>query len=105
MKNQLPITSITIGLDVRDMEYGSGSGRFLHMKADAPEGTEGLTYEQAMEQSLQMHLEAWKSVIMARYASGKGTAEEAAVRIEKFRKKLDRVIKFVKDSEQDDISE
>lgn len=99
--NKLPITSITVGLDIRDMEYGSGQGRFVHLKADAPSGSEGIPIEDAFDQSLDMFVEAWKGSIATRYAGGVGKGEDAVKLMDIFTKKIERIKKYVRESKQD----
>lgn len=100
MDKKFPITSITIGLDVRDMQYGAGTGRFIHLKADAPSETEGLTTEEAFDRSIEMFLGGWKSVIAARYATGVGKALEADKQIRLSEKKIERLKSMLAQEEQ-----
>lgn len=69
MSNKLPITSVTCALEVKNQEYGKGASRFISLRAEAPAGTEGLSLEEAIDQSLDMHLQAWQSVLGAQVGS------------------------------------
>lgn len=96
---KMPITSITVGLDVRDMEYGAGNGRFIHLKADTPQGTEGLSMEDAFDQSMDMLAEAWKTVIAARFAdkSIDGTTTKNSLTVVLGR--LEKIRKYIKEGD------
>lgn len=97
--SKLPITSITIGLDVRDMEYGAGNGRFIHLRSDTPEGTTGLELDEAFDQSLDMLTEAWKLVIAARYADRSMDAETTKKYTAVTLGRIERMRKYIKEKQ------
>jgi hypothetical protein len=97
--SKLPITSITIGLDVRDMEYGAGNGRFIHLRSDSPEGTKGLEIEEAFDQSLDMLTEAWKLVIAARYADKSADAETTGHAMKVTLNRIEKIRTYVKEKQ------
>jgi hypothetical protein len=91
----LPITAFTVSLEVANGDYGTGQKNFVSFRAEAKGPEEGVTIDEALEQSLDMHLRAWESVLQARHAeqvlSGKDFSDmtsKARVRIEKTRQFL-----------------
>lgn len=88
----LPITSFTVSLEIADSVYGNGQKNFASFRAEAPSADGGVSLDEALDQSLDLHLKAWVSVLQARHMSKKMTAQEfadavvrAGVRIEKAR--------------------
>ncbi len=79
---RIPITGVTVSLEVKHMEYGAGSGRFCSLRADLPEGgTTGLDFDEALLQSIEMHQQAWESVLSAEVAEKVISSTEFTERI------------------------
>jgi hypothetical protein len=95
--SKLPITSITIGLDVRDMEYGSGAGRFIHLRSDTPQGSEGIPVEDAFDQSMDMLMEAWKLVIAARYTDKSADSDTTTKALKSTSTRIEKIRTYIKE--------
>lgn len=80
-ERRLSITGMTLSLDLKDLSYGAGQSRFFNLKAGVPEGEEGVPMEQLdtiVDQSLDMHLAMWESLITAKFAAGEMSGDEAS---------------------------
>jgi hypothetical protein len=99
---KLPITSVTLGLDVRDMEYGSGNGRFIHLRSDVPTGMQGLELDEAFDQSLDMLTEAWKTIIAARYVDRSIDSETTSKAMKMTMNRLNKIRTFIKEKQYED---
>jgi len=93
----LLIQSVTISVELADKEYGNGSGRFLNLKGSYQEGVTLEGVGSVIEDSLDMFLAAWKSLLCSKYAQGcldanglKAKFEEAVVKTERAKKYLRR---------------
>jgi hypothetical protein len=65
------VQTVTISLEVSDKEYGNGTSRFINLKGRYQEG--GIPLEEiaeVMDDSLDMFLAAWKSLLAAKFSQG-----------------------------------
>ena len=103
----LKVTGMTLSLDLKDLTYGSGSSRFCNMKAEAPEGSEGVDLsdiDELVDQSLDMHLAMWESLSIAKYAAGEVTGADTVAAITKAKnrvKKMREHLKLLSNSQEE----
>lgn len=93
-ERRLSITGMTLSLDIKDLSYGAGQSRFFNMKAEVPEGMEGLPFDNLqdiVDQSLDMHLAMWESLNIAKYAAGETTGAEAVALITKAKSRVKKM--------------
>jgi len=93
-ERRLSITGMTLSLDIKDVSYGAGQSRFFNMKAEVPEGTEGVGFdniEEVVNQSLDMHLAMWESLNIAKYAAGEMSGTDAAAAITKAKARVKKM--------------
>ena len=89
----LSITSVTVSVEAADKEYGKGEARFMNLKGTyRDEGVPLADMDTVVEDSLDLFLAAWRSLLFAKYAQGsmkgtdlKATLDRAAEKTEKVR--------------------
>lgn len=91
----LPITSFTVSLEVSNSEYGTGQKNFVSFRAEASGPEEGVSMDDALEQSLDMHLKAWDSILQARHAAMVLTGKEFTDMTTKARDRIAKTRKFL----------
>jgi hypothetical protein len=94
----LIIQSVTISIELADKEYGNGIGRFLNLKGSYQDGVTLEGVGSVIEDSLDMFLAAWKSLLCSKFAHGcmggkdlKAKFEDAVAKTEKVKSYLRRV--------------
>lgn len=96
--SNMVIQTVTISLEMADKDYGKGSGRFINLKGWYQDGGTPLyDIDNVVDDSLDMFLSAWKSLLSSKYAQGGMTGEDykkycetAITRTEKVRDYLRR---------------
>ncbi len=69
--SDMTIQTVTISLEVADKEFGNGMSRFVNLKGRYQDG--GIPLEEmgvVVEDSLDMFLGAWKSLLAAKFSQG-----------------------------------
>ena len=100
-KKMMQITSMTLSLDVKDLNYGAGQSRFINMKVALPEGDEGIPMEDidsVVDQSLDMHLALWESLTIAKYAAGELKGQDAIALVDKAKDRTRKMREYLKTS-------
>ena len=103
--SQLAIMGMTLSLDVKDLSYGSGQSRFFNIKAEVPEGSEGIPphcIDKVVDQSLDMHLAMWESVTTAKYAAGELIGKDALELITRARSRVKKMREVLTKLSNDD---
>ena len=101
----MTVTAVTVSLRVNDTNYGRGAERFVSLRGDVPEGSEGIPwhdYDQLLDRTLDLQLQAWEAIQASRYVGGETKAPELQDLIEVARKKTEKVKKFLKQRGTDD---
>lgn len=91
-----PVVSITVSLEIKDMEYGKGSSKFVSLRSEVPEGSTALTLDEAFDRSLDMIGTALASTLAAKAAVGEMSSSALTERIEKASSRLKWVRRKVK---------
>ena len=104
---RLFVTGMTLSLDLKDLNYGAGQSRFVNIKSEIPEGSEGFAVEEMdalVDQSLDMHLAMWESIQLAKYAAGELTGDAALSSVNRAKSRIKKIREFMK-SEKESIEE
>jgi hypothetical protein len=98
----LKITGLTVSLDLKRSTYGTGGApveeRFVSLRADVPTPADGVSLDEALVRSMQMHLTAWESVYAAELAAKNMTQAEFTERRESLHKRTAKLITFLKEN-------
>ena len=98
----LKITGLTVSLELKRSTYGAGGApieeRFVSRRADVPTPADGVTIDEALVQSLQMHLAAWERVYAAELAAKLISQDEFTSRRENLRKRTAKLTAFMKEN-------
>lgn len=97
--SNMTVTAVTVSLRVNDTNYGRGSERFVSLRGDVPEGTEGIPfddYDQLLDRTLDLQLQAWEAIHGGRYVGGEVKAQELQDLIEMGRKRTEKIKRFLK---------
>ena len=98
--NRLGITGITVSVDLKRSTYGVDrpvEGRFVSLRAELPEGAAQLTLDEAVEESLALHLAVWRSLYAAELASGGITRERYDFRMNKLTARIHDISNSIKE--------
>jgi hypothetical protein len=90
------ITGVTISCDFGDKSYGNGQGSFANCTARYPE--EGLPLEQldqVVQDSLEMVLMCWKTLMLGRFSVGIISATEFKETFEAVTKRIDKAREYL----------
>lgn len=99
---RLQIQGVTLSLELKDLNYGSGPARFISIKGGMPEGSEnsGIPFENiddVVDQSLQMFITAWKSLQMARFCANEVDGETLMKMLKRSEIRLEKMYKALKE--------
>lgn len=98
----LKITGLTVSLDLKRSTYGTGGApveeRFVSLRADVPTPADGVTLDEALLRSLQMHLTAWESIYAAELAAKNISQDEFTARRESLHKRTAKLTTFLKEN-------
>ena len=102
MSSALKITGLTVSLELKRSTYGTGGApaeeRFVSLHADVPTPADGVELEEALEQSLLMHLTTWESIYAAELAAKLISQEEFTSRREALRRRTTKLTTFLKET-------
>jgi hypothetical protein len=93
----LAITSVTVSVEAANKEYGKGDSRFMNLKGTyRGEGVHLADIDAVVQDSLDMFLAAWRSLLFAKYAQDgmKGTDLKAA--LDRAAEKTDKVRAYLR---------
>ena len=96
----LNITGLTVTLELKRSTYGADgpvSDRFVSLKAEVPTPADGVSLEDALARSLEMHLTAWESLYAAELAAGSITQDVFNEKRGRLRKRTAKLIAFMKE--------
>ena len=91
------VTGVTISVDASEKEYGKGEARFMSLKGTyRGEGVPLADIDAVVQDSLDMFLAAWRSLLFAKYAQGgmKGTDLKAV--LDRAAEKTDKVRAYLR---------
>lgn len=96
----MKITGMTVSLELKRSTYGqeSAEDKFVALKADVPTPSEGLTLEEALEQSLTMHLTAWKSIYSSELAAKKISQDDFNARMASMTTRTNKILTYLKEN-------
>ena len=94
---KLSVTSITVSLETKQSTYGGNTAEnhFLSFKAEVPTGTEGVTLDEALLASLELHLKAFESIRGAELAKGQLTKDAFDATLPKVRNRFNKIKAFL----------
>ena len=97
MANPMSITSMTVSLELKRSTYGGADAenRYVQLRAEVPTGADGLTPDEALVQSLTLHLKVWESLYGAEVAAGKIKTDEFNLKLERLRKRIAKLAAFL----------
>ena len=104
----MTVTAVTVSLRVSDTNYGRGAERFVSLRSDVPEGEAGIpfnNYDELLDRTMDLHLQAWEAVQGSRYTGGDIKAPEFQDLIEMGRRRTDKVKKFLHQRGTDDVTD
>lgn len=95
--SKLSVVSITVSLETKQSTYGGNTAEnhFISFKAEVPTGTEGVTLDEALLSSLDMHLKAFESLRGAELSKGQLTKEGFDATLPKVRRRFEKVKAFL----------
>jgi len=96
---ELPITALVVSLEISDKVYGTGSTHFVSIRAESDDSTEPLGIEDALNQSLDMHLRCFESALSAKLSSGTISAADYEAGIRKYVARLKKARRHLFDGE------
>lgn len=69
----LGVSSVSVSVELADMNYGSGEKNFMSISSKIPDGAEGLPLdmETVMGDGLDKYFAAWQTLLQAALASGR----------------------------------
>jgi hypothetical protein len=95
--SDMTIQTVTISLEVADKEFGNGMSRFVNLKGRYQDG--GIPLEEmgtAVEDSLDMFLGAWKSLLAAKFSQGIINGQTLKEKIENAMVQTDKVKAYLR---------
>ena len=104
----MTVTALTVSLRVNDTNYGRGSERFVSIRGEVPEGETGTpldSYDEVLDQTLNLQLQAWEAVQGSRFVGGEVKASELQSLIESARKRTLKVKSFLRKRDIDESSD
>lgn len=90
------IKEITVSVTIADKEYGNGTEAFHCLKADYPNGVPVTEIDDVISHGLDMYFSSWKTLMGARWATGKINNEEFKDVLTKVELRLEKVRKFLR---------
>lgn len=91
------IQTVTISLEVADKEFGNGMSRFVNLRGKYEDG--GIPLKdigEAVDDSLDMFLAAWKSLLAAKFAQGIINGQTLKEKIENTMKQTEKVKAYLR---------
>ena len=100
--SEMKVTGMTVSLELKRSTYGGtdAENRFVSIHAEVPTGIEGLSLEEALAQSLQVHLTAWESLYSAELAAGRMKSDDYNARLVSVRKRTAKLSSFLTTPEE-----
>lgn len=97
MDKRLSIVSVTVSLETKQSTYGGNQAenRFISFKAEVPAGTEGITMDEALMASLDLHLKTFESLRGAELATGQLTKDSFNTTLTKVRSRYEKIKQFL----------
>lgn len=93
---ELPITAVVVSLEISDKVYGTGNTHFVSLRAEANDGDEQtLSLDEAMSQSLDMHLRCFESALSAKLSAGTITGADYETGIRRFVTRIAKVRRYL----------
>ena len=99
--NSMNITGITVSLEIKRSTYGGNDveNRYISIRAEVPEGLDGINVTQALEKSLELQLKAWEAIYGAELAAGKMKSDDFDVRLQRIRTRTSKVTSYLTTTE------
>ncbi len=95
--SDLVITSVTVSVDASDKEYGKGDARFMSLKGSYRDGGVSLAnIDTVVEDSLDMFLAAWRSLLFAKYAQDTLPGKELTAVLERAAQKTEKARAYLR---------
>lgn len=94
------IVGITVSMDFKHSTYGGNDAQdhFVSFRAETPEDDPGVTPEDALLTSLDLHLQAYKSLLSAELMGGQIKSEVYNAKMERITARMQRIRAFLKEA-------
>ena len=95
----MSVVSMTVSLEFKNSTYGqpTAENHFINLQAKVPEGSPGITTEDALMQSLELHLTAYESLLSAELMGDHINAETFNNRMTRIRKRFAKIQTYLKE--------
>lgn len=95
--DKLSVVSISVSLETKQSTYGGNQAenQFVSFRAEVPTGTEGITLDEALVASLDLHLKAFESLRGAELAKGLLPKERFDAILPKVRNRIEKIKHFL----------
>ena len=90
------IKNVSISLNIADKDYGSGSERYFSLKGEYKEGIPLADIKTVVEDSCDMFLASWQSILAAQYAQKGLTPETFKQQWDEVKKRTEAIRRFLK---------
>ena len=98
MSTGLSVTSVTVGIDISDKNYGTGISRSVFVKAEVPAGQDGIPVEDLTEKLIHLMHDAHVAVQSSRYSQGDIGPQELEQILDRAEKRTRNAIKVLRES-------
>lgn len=94
------IVSITVSMEFKHSTYGVdvAENRFVSFHAEVPEGDPSVTPEEALLDSLNLHLQAYKSLLSADLMGGQIKSDVYNAKMERITARMERIRAYLKET-------
>ena len=94
----MAIVGLTVSLEFKKSTYDGKDvqNHFINLQAHIPEGNPGISLEEALEQSLDMHLTAYESLLGTELAASEIKSDVFDKRITSLRNRFAKIKDFTK---------
>ena len=94
------IVGITVSMEFKHSTYGTDSAQdhFVSFRAEIPEGDPTITPEEALLDSLNLHLPAYKSLLSAELMGGQIKSDVYNAKMERITARMERIRAYLKET-------
>ena len=97
---ELTIQGVTVSVELADKDFGNGTGRFVSLRGGYQNGVPLSQASFVIEDSLELFLAAWKSLLSSRFAQSAMTGDEFKEWYEKAVHRTNSAHNFLKRQEE-----
>lgn len=96
----MKIVGITVSMEFKHSTYGvdAAQDHFISFRAEIPEGDPAITPEEALLDSLDLHLQAYKSLLSAELMGGQVKSDVYNAKMERITARMERIRAYLKET-------